>query len=213
MSLACKVCKILAEDSNAIFCWSCGSQVADVRDIVTIPIPLDESNIRPAVTILAKLLAFVIIFIIIFAIVSTLVRPMLLDSSGSIQFELKSWEIIRAETDHLSIESGWWVRAGDSLMVDVYNLNETDPYLLRVVEYTHKTDVIASREYNISHIVNTSIRYIYSDFVYLGHQDGNISITLFRGEWMQYNDPSGNFMIINRSSLVYLNAIYIIPAI
>ena len=41
---------------------------------------------------------------------------------------------------------------------------------------------------------------------------GNISFTLFKGDWMSYNDASGSYRVINRSSLTHISSCFIIPA-
>lgn len=187
-------------DDGVIFCYQCGINMALVRGTVT------SSNGE------GKSASLVIVVAICFILVFPFYYATLTPSSNPIdQFTLKEWEM-SADTDHLGIGFGYWIHVGAEMNAYVYNLNNTDAYLLRITEYTQRTQVLTTRDYNVSGVVNLTVQYTFSDFIYFVNEGGNVSFTLYRGDWMQYTDASGVYRVINRSSLVYMSACYILPA-
>lgn len=189
-------------DAGCIFCYQCGVKISLSRDTVT------DFNVNgnPQGFFVIVIIALVLVFPLFFSLVPAS------DSTG--QFTLKEWEM-SADTDHLGIGFGYWVHAGEKMDAYVYNLNNTDAYLLRITEYTQKTQVLATRDYNVSGVVNLTIQYTFSDFIYLVNNNGNITFTLYRGDRIVYREFNGQewftYQVINRSSLVYMNACYILP--
>lgn len=211
-TLRCKTCNSEIDDIRALFCGTCGSilekkQSSDIADVY-------YGNFSDT---LSRIIGILLIFILIFSLWTFVIYPSLnLNTENTGQFTLKEAEWNTAVTDHLIMQpTNTWIKAGREFIVKAHHLNESDPYLLSITEYTQETEIVAQRWYNITGVVNHTISYYASDFVYLVNNNGNMSFVLYRGTWMNYTEGIGEYsvtyQIINSNDLQYINACYLIP--